>query len=167
MGAHENEVVEQLRHNSLTSLKLKSAWEQHIIFEALKVNSTLTQLNVDYWKPANCSDALIEVLEVNTTLTQLGLCCESTPLSQLFWFCDPNSWPQRNINSFAEALKVNNTLTQLAVRGYGIGDEGAKAFAETLNVNNTLTQLAFVHDDIGNDGAQAFAEALKVNNTLT
>ena len=54
-----------------------------------------------------------------------------------------------------------------------IGDDGAKSFAEALKVNATLTQLNVqrMYPLVGGAktfaGAKAFAEALKVNGTLT
>ena len=42
-----------------------------------------------------------------------------------------------------------------------------KALAEALKYNNTLTELVFYHNDISATGAKVLAEALKKNNTLT
>ena len=65
----------------------------------------------------------------------------------------------------AEALKINNTLTDLILYHNEIGVEGAMAFAE-VEGNDTLTSLDF-NNNLGTEGGMALAEALKVNDTLT
>ena len=69
--------------------------------------------------------------------------------------------------SLAEAMKVNTTLTQLALYSHNIGDAGAASLAEAMKVNTTLTQLALYSNNIGDAGAASLAEAMKVNTTLT
>ena len=53
------------------------------------------------------------------------------------------------------------------MRNNGIGDQGATGFAEALKVNSTLTKLYLNGDSIGDQGATGLAEALKVNSSLT
>ncbi|XP_011270287.1 hypothetical protein CAOG_08676, partial [Capsaspora owczarzaki ATCC 30864] len=68
--------------------------------------------------------------------------------------------------AMAEALKVNTTITTLFMGGNRIGQAGAQAIAEALQVNTTLTALGLGANEIGDAGAQAIAEALTENKTL-
>ena len=49
----------------------------------------------------------------------------------------------------------------------GFSAAGTTSNAEAIKVNNTLTDLNLSHDDIGDAGATSIAEAIKVNKTLT
>ncbi len=69
--------------------------------------------------------------------------------------------------SFAEALKVNTTLTQLDLYSSNIGDAGAAFLAEAIKVNTKLTQFSLSNNNIGSAGAASVSEAIKVNTTLT
>ncbi|KJE97960.1 hypothetical protein CAOG_08025 [Capsaspora owczarzaki ATCC 30864] len=124
------------------------------IAEALKSNKTLTSLSLGKNQTGDAgAQAIAEALKVNTTLTKLNL-----------------SWNQVGddaAKAFAEALKVNKTLTRLKLHQVQIGDAGARAIAEALKVNKTVTELALDGNQIGDVGAQAIAEALKTNKTLT
>eukprot|EP00808_Paulinella_micropora_P006332 g590.t1 len=46
--------------------------------------------------------------------------------------------------------------------GNDIGYQGAAAFADALKVNKTLTSLELDNNGIGDSGAQALGEALRV-----
>ncbi|XP_004342468.2 hypothetical protein CAOG_08213 [Capsaspora owczarzaki ATCC 30864] len=124
------------------------------IAEALKVNKTLTllYLNVNQIGDAG-AQAIAEALQVNKTLTLLNL--------------SANRLGDAGAQAIGEALKVNTTLAGLGLGENQIGDVGAQAIAEALKVNTTLTELYLWQNQIGDAGAQALAEALKVNKTLT
>ena len=49
----------------------------------------------------------------------------------------------------------------------GFSAAGATSNAEAIKVNNTLTDLNLSQDDIGDADATSIAEAIKVNKTLT
>ena len=66
----------------------------------------------------------------------------------------------------AEALKANNILQQLNLRGNSLGETGARALGEALKVNTTLKELLLRRNKVGADGASALGEALKVNTAL-
>ncbi|CAF1063913.1 unnamed protein product, partial [Didymodactylos carnosus] len=120
--------------------------------EALKVNSTLTQLDLGSNQISDRGEALAEVLKVNSTLTKLNLYS--------------NQITDRGGKALAEALKVNSTLTQLYLGFNQISDRGGEALAEALKVNNTLTQLDLERNQISDRGSEVLATALKLNNTL-
>ena len=129
--------------------------EVHIacLTEAMKVNTTLTQLNLESTFIGDAGAASIsEAMEVNTTLTQLNL-----------W---RNHVGAAGAASLAEAMKVNTTLTQLNLYHNNIGAAGAASLAEAMKVNTTLTQLNLWRNDIGDAGAASLADAMKVNTTL-
>ena len=125
-----------------------------LLAEALKVNSTLTELYFDGNEIGDQgATGLAEALKVNSTLTRLDL------KNNGFW--------AQGVTGLAEALKVNSTLTELNLKYNGIGDHGATGLAEALKVNSTLIELNLQYNDIGDHGATGLAEALKLNSTLT
>ena len=132
----------------LTKLHLAS------LAEAIKVNTTLTQLTLSNNNIGAAGAAsLAEAMKVNTTLTQLTL--------------SRNNIGAAGAASLAEAMKVNTTLTELDLRKNNVGAAGAASLAEAIKVNTTLTQLYLSHNNIGAAGAASLAEAMKVNTTLT
>ncbi|KJE95511.1 hypothetical protein CAOG_05960 [Capsaspora owczarzaki ATCC 30864] len=121
--------------------------------EALKVNTTLTELYLWYGQVGDAgAQAFAEAFKVNTTLTKLNL------------FKNQIGWA--GAQAIFEALQVNTTLSSLDLEENMIGDAEAHAIAETLKGNTTLTWLNLGANQIGDAGAQAIAEALKVNKTL-
>ena len=145
--------------SSLTSLKLSknamSAFDAEDFFEALTVNETLKELELEKMKqPVNFP---AEVLTSNTALTHLNL--SSSHLTDL--------------GSIFEALKVNSTMTRLELNSVEIGEERShigdsecQFISETLKVNATLTDLDLSSNSIGAVGIQCMSEALKINKTL-
>ena len=124
-----------------------------LLVEALKVNSTLTKLDLDFYGIGDQgATGLAEALKVNSTLTVLVL--------------KDNVIGHQGATSIAEALKVNSTLTNLDLQHSYIGDQGATSIAEALKVNSTLTNLDLQDNDISDQGATCLVEALKMNSTL-
>jgi hypothetical protein len=79
-----------------------------------------------------------------------------------------NSIGDEGAKAIAEALKVNEVVTTLDLRGgNNIGDEGVIAIAEALKVNAVVTTLSLGSNNIGDEGAIAIAEALKANAVVT
>ncbi|KAF9083380.1 hypothetical protein BGX29_003197, partial [Mortierella sp. GBA35] len=158
-GAKEVEpLAEALKTNStLTTLDLQyskiGSHEAQIMAEALKTNSTLTTLDLTHNKVgSNGTQALSEALKTNLTLTTLNL--------------KFNSIESNGAQALAEALKTNSTLTTLNLQFNSIESNGAQALAETLKTNSTLTTLYLSYNLIESNGAVALAEALKTNSTL-
>ena len=122
--------------------------------EAFKVNSTITEVNLD---DNNIGDtgatALAEALKGNSTFKYLYL--------------GKNNIGDRGAIALAEALKVNSTITNVNLYDNNIGATGARALAEALNVNSTITAISLNDNNIGDTGARALAEALNVNSTIT
>jgi hypothetical protein len=63
-------------------------------------------------------------------------------------------------------LRIDASLTDLALAGNDIGDAGAASLADSLTRNHSLAALT-LGARIGDKGASALAAALKVNATLT
>src|SRR5215475_4840976 len=119
--------------------------------------------------------ALAEALKVNSTLTQLNLSCMSSfcgwiyvcilwfDLADNLWIID-NSIGDEGGKALAEALKVNSTLTQLNL-------ECMSSFCGWIYVCILWFDLAdnlwIIDNSIGDEGGKALGEALKVNATLT
>ena len=150
--------------------------------EAMKVNTTLTQLDLQHNNIGDAGAAsLAEAMKVNTTLTQLELWANNigaagaaslaeamkvnTTLTRLY--LPYNNFGAAGAASLAEAIKVNTTLTQLYLSSNSIGDAGAASLAEAMKVNTTLTQLHLLSNNMGDAGTVSLAEAMKVNTTLT
>ncbi|KAF9952974.1 hypothetical protein BGZ72_005788 [Mortierella alpina] len=128
--------------------------ESQALVEALKINSTLTSLNLSHNSiDDNEGQALAEALKINMTLTFLNL--------------SHNSMGDNTVQALAEALKINSTLTNLGLSYNSIGYNGGPVLAEALKINRTLTRLNLMSNSIGDNAGQALAEALKVNKSLT
>ena len=107
-----------------------------LLCEVLKVNSTLTKLDLisNYIGPEGATN-LAEGLKMNSTLTELYL--------------SDNDIGDQGATSLAEALEMNSTLTVLHLCENGIGDQGATGLAKALRVNSTLTALDLRENNIG------------------
>jgi hypothetical protein len=108
------------------------------IADALRVNTTLTELNLrgnDVGEEG--AKALADALKVNTTLTELDISCD--------YMGDEGA------KALADALKINKTVTKLILFAYNITEEGEKALLEALRVNETLTSLSFSCTEGGMD----------------
>ena len=130
--------------------------EAHVVAlaEALKQNTSLTQLDLSYNDiSAQGVAALAEALKHNTSLTQLDL--------------SDNDISDQGAADLAEALKQNTSLTQLDLTDNDISAQGAAELAEALKQNTSLTQLDLSDNDISAQGAVDLAEALKHNTSLT
>jgi Leucine Rich repeat len=157
-SANGKEIVRRMSENDPTLMQ----WGEHhidnagvsAIAEALKVNNTLTKLNVSSNSIGDAGAAVFaEALKVNKSLAVLCLY--------------NNSIGDAGAAAIAEALKVNNSLTTLNIHSNIIGDAGSAVLAEALKVNKSLTTLEISSNRIGDAGAAAIAEALKANKSLT
>lgn len=70
------------------------------------------------------------------------------------------------VESLAQALKTNTTITLLILGNSGFGDPGAIALAEALSSNTTLASLFLGDNKIGDEGSKAFGQLLTTNTTL-
>jgi len=78
--------------------------------------------------------------------------------------------------AFANALKVNRSLTNLNLSGFvayeskdvrqKVGDEGAVAIAAALKANSTVKELMLDHHDIGDKGCEALGAAAAESKSL-
>jgi len=73
----------------------------------------------------------------------------------------------KGAKALAEALKMNSTVTVLALAFNNIGDKGTAALAEGLKLNRTITYISLDHNNIGEEGAAALAsikDSIQSNN---
>ena len=64
----------------------------------------------------------------------------------------------------ADAIKYNEHVTTLDLRGNELGDEGCAALAQSLQVvNENLVSLDLGYNEIKDNGAFALAQAIKNN----
>jgi len=142
----------------LESLKLDwhllSDAEVVLLGEALKINSTLTELYLSYTEISDQSaTGLAEALKTNSTLLELHL--------------SHNEIGDQGATGLAEGIKINSALMKLYLNDNKIGDQGATGLAEALKINSVLSELYLAHNAIGDQGVTGLAEALKLNSTLT
>ena len=117
------------------------------IGEALKVNTSLVELNLSFNRIRDEGARSIgEALKYNTTLVNLHLSNNNI----------------KDINTIGEALKINPTLRQLHLGHNKIKD--IKAMSEGLKINRTLTMLSIHNNHI--ESAKSMIDALKINTTL-
>jgi hypothetical protein len=106
------------------------------VAEALKVNSTLQTIDLDYNGIGDeGAKAAAEAIKVNSTLQTIYL--------------DYNGIGDGGAKAVAEAIKVNSTLQTIYLGGNSIGAEGAKAIAEAIKVNSMLDIV-----DLGGHGGK-------------
>ncbi|KAL0241637.1 hypothetical protein GEMRC1_006872 [Eukaryota sp. GEM-RC1] len=133
---------------------LFSSFPPENLFDLLKINDTLTVLNLmRNFMGDEAVKALAGALKVNSKLTSINLCL--------------NAIGPEGAATLAESLKVNTTVKVLYLCVNSVGDEGAAAFAETLKVNTTLTTIGLKSNLIGDNGVKALVEALQINTTVT
>jgi Ran GTPase-activating protein (RanGAP) involved in mRNA processing and transport len=144
-----NIIAQALKSNStLTELNLKKTrFYTYDIVEVLKINTTLTILNLSY--TSICEEMLAETLKINTTLTTLDL-------------SHTGIWGE----ILAEAMKINTTLRTLYVNHNKIDSPGMTEIAEALKYSK-LTTIDISYNNVGHNTAKAIAESLKTNTTLT
>ncbi|KAF9536939.1 hypothetical protein EC957_009343, partial [Mortierella hygrophila] len=152
-------LAEALKTNStLTTLDLQynkiGSYEVEVMAEALKTNSTIITLYLGNNSIGDSgAQALAEALKTNSTLINLSL--------------DHNSIGDNGAQALSEALKTNSALTALDLRGNSIWFKGLLAFLEPLKNNSALTTLDLYDNPIGDDRAKALSEALKTSSILT
>ena len=67
----------------------------------------------------------------------------------------------------AEAMAVNESLTQLNLQGNGLTADGCSMFARALETNATVSRLGLQENEIGDGGCEALAAMLRVNTVLS
>ena len=129
-------------------------WRLSTLAEAIKHNSTITQLNLSCVElgTGDCT-ALAEAIKHNSTITQLNL--------------SDNELGTGDCTALAEAIKHNSTITQLNLRYNGLGTGDCTALAEAIKHNSTITQLDLSWNELGTGDCTALAEAIKQNSTIT
>jgi len=149
-----NTVILGLKQNipiTVLSLKINDNGIKKIV-EALKINKTITRLDLNNNKISNGgAKALAEALKTNKTLI-------------LFNISNNNIGYDGGI-AIADALKINTTLLDLNLSENKIND-GAVYIADALKINTTLLKLNLEQNYIKDNGAVKIAEALIVNKTL-
>ena len=160
---------------------LKDIEIRHRCLRAIAINTTLTDLFLDYNIIDDESAQLIEIILINNkTLKTLhfsynqfsnigiqtiarGLMNYSA-LNELNLVC--NNIGDIGAHAIAEALKYNTMLTILYLNNNNITDIGGISIAEALKVNKSLNLLNIVFNNITDEGNQVLADALEYNYTI-
>jgi hypothetical protein len=147
-------------------------------FEALIVNSTLTELNVGSEMSEVTSQHFFEVLARNTTLRALDLSGGEFSLDQINQVKDylsqnttltklDFSGQYERGHFILEALQVNTALRSLDFGGNILDAESCVKLSTILQQNRTLQNLRLYDCEINDDGARSLAQGLRRNSTLT
>ena len=123
------------------------------IAEALKTNSSLTEINISCCGIASDGiEGLRDALMLNSNLQSLDL--------------SDNSLLTKGIGFLSEGLAVNNGVENINLTNTGIGVKGGETLSKSLKENYSLHTLILGSNQIKKHGATMFAELFAVNNTL-
>jgi len=129
--------------------------------EALKVNTSLTLLNLN-GNPLTLEGGkeLAQALMVNRTIQSLSLYKILNELER------KNGSGDSLTNWIAEALRKNETITELDIGENGISFQGATEIASAITQHPSLEQLYMPYNPIQDEGANQLGKALKSNHHL-
>ncbi len=144
-------------NTTLTSLGLRSNnIKDSELFKALgdmlKVNKSITHLDLLYCKDGEVYTRVAEALAVNTTMQKLELSCLRY-----------NEIADNECEAMTDALKINRSLTDLSIM---LTTHGTNRLCEVLQVNDTVTGL---HIDVLylKDSFKELCAMLAQNKVLT
>ncbi|MFY9590228.1 hypothetical protein [Rickettsia endosymbiont of Halotydeus destructor] len=137
---------------NLPCKEIGDAETKHIA-EALKTNTTLTELNLSYNKIGDEGAIAIGDGFNDMALTSLNL--------------ENNYIGDEGAIAIGRGLKNNTILTSLNLHYNQIGYEGAIAIGEGLKSNMALNSLNLWYNEIEEEGAIAIIERIKNNMALT
>ncbi|CAF0977089.1 unnamed protein product [Rotaria sp. Silwood1] len=139
-----------LSHNFITSIGTS------ILADALKHNTTLEELDFHDNRISDIGvQSLTKILSSNTSIIKaLGL--------------GSNGITDKGVEYLAEMLKINRTVTWLALAGNQIGDRGVRLLANTLaHQNSTLLVLSLhVNKSISDESINVIIDMLQHNKSL-
>ena len=128
--------------------------EVNTLSDALKVNSSLTELNLQGNGIGDAgATSLSDALKINSSLAELNL--------------HANEIGASGATSLSESLQINSSVTELDLSRNYIGDSGAASLSNALEVNSSLTELDLQYNSIGDSGVASISNALNVNSSLT
>ena len=161
-----------------------SPGQWHLFFNALKTNSVLQTLDLSKTGLYTGAKHLAEALMMNSTLKELNLNYNQLGPSGAKHVADAlktnsalqtlrlrgTEMCQHCMYNLSEAIKTNSTLTKLDLWnnsiGCGLGSKGPKHLSEALKTNSTLKKLKLNNNNLGANGAKHLSEALKTNSAL-
>jgi len=152
-------LFEILKYNTSINRIIYNSYlpDQLYLFDFLKINKTITNLNILRLKQYSESDnsiyiifkGILEILKTNTSITNLNL---------------TYSINDDNLTLLYDMLKQNNSITQLNLSYNSI--ISLKELGKILKTNTTLTDLNLNHTKISKI-SNSFYESLQTNTTLT
>ena len=124
--------------------------DSYNIAKCLTINSTVCKLNLS--KNYITDSDIEEAFSINTTLQQINLSDNSISDHGIIFICD--------------CLEINDTLRELDLCRNEITDEGAKRLALAMEVNRTLKELNISKNWFSKQGVMGIVEACAKNKTL-
>eukprot|EP01124_Arcella_intermedia_P011734 TRINITY_DN1815_c0_g1_i6.p1 TRINITY_DN1815_c0_g1~~TRINITY_DN1815_c0_g1_i6.p1 ORF type:complete len:1241 (-),score=297.98 TRINITY_DN1815_c0_g1_i6:577-3831(-) len=122
------------------------------ISECLKVNQTLSTIDLSDTNIGEKLSLITDALKLNSTVTSLSLIRTSIGI--------------KGAKLLSDYLKESNSIVHLNLLGNSIEWEGTQAISESLRINTSLRGLILTANSIGNKGLKAIADTLIVNSTL-
>ena len=155
--------------------------------ELFRRSATITALWLIQCKLGGAAIHLAEGLRTNTTLTEIAFASNLFRLGDYLHLAGALAVNKalrhlafRNLATVAQvdmdleaaqqlasALKVNQTLVNLALANVGLCPLGVKAISDAFQPNRTLRSLDLMSNEIGSSGGGLLVEALRFNRHLT
>ena len=139
---------------SLKGLHIKD-FEMEIISDCLKLNNTITNLNLSGCLAKFKIESALNVicfLKVNNTLCELNL--------------SNNGIEDAVVEALSDVVIKNITLQRLDLSCNCISDYGTSFICECLQVNNTLCGLDLSMNNVANEGVTKLAIGIQMNTAL-
>ncbi|KAI9202079.1 uncharacterized protein BJ171DRAFT_190804 [Polychytrium aggregatum] len=128
------------------------AKDSELVFEALKINTTLRELRIHGLALGADSVRLGDALLKNHSLRELDFW--SSPIGD------------RGAVALAKALVNGCRLQKLNIYGGSLTNEGIQALCEAISTHNDVAHLGLESNMIDIDSARAIGEMLKINGSL-
>ena len=143
----------ELDPSDLLKEKGLDAEDAKTVARELKVNTTLTKLNISYNSiGVEGAKEIRDALSVNESLTSIDL--------------ERNYIDTEGAREIGEMLIVNSSLQSLQLGKNALGAMGAIEIGKGLKGNKNLTNLDLSDNCIGTLGAKEIGESLKLNHFL-
>ena len=183
VGPDSEEIVKIIKKtNTITWLDLERSHITNIdkFAEALKLNTSIINLNLSGTFPSGPWNTFSDMLKYNKSLKWINLSANGINDNYINILVKGlilssiedidisfNHFGEDGALAIADLLKVNKTIQNINLNNnYYFDDDCATAIAEALKINITIQSIDLNENYFGDAGATAIAEALKINITI-